>query len=67
MKKQCVVRTYPSEHYPIGDKSPTSNLSEHLAAGWIAVFSNPFYMYGGEKGTEYILEKECPNAEKNDS
>lgn len=67
MKKQCVVRTYPLGRCPISEKSPTSNLSEHLAAGWIVVASNPFYMYGGEKGTEYILEKEAHNAAESDS
>lgn len=52
MKQQKVVRTYPN-----GYSNPTSALHEDLKNGWTVVLSNSFDCGNGQKGIEYILEK----------
>ena len=57
MKKQVVVRTYPS-----GYVNPSGKLNEYLKQGYIVVMCNHFCC-DKEKGNEYILEKDFEESE----
>lgn len=58
MKKQVVVRTYPTSYF-----NPTKLLGEYLKKGYIVVMCNPFYC-DSKTGNEYILEKDFEESEE---
>ena len=58
MKKQVVVRTYPSWY-----TNPFEKLKEYLNQGYIVVMCNHFDCNKG-KGNEYILEKDFEESEE---